>query len=314
MNEFAIDVRQLVKTFPGGLVILNGLDLQIRRGSVYGLLGCNGAGKTTLLRLMLGLLRQDGGSLRVLGENPLGAPASIKEKIAYVPQVFQLPFWMTPEELCRYWAHLSSRFCPNRALDLGIRWDLPWRRKIGRLSYGEQKKLAIAMCFASMPEVLILDEPGEGFDLPSRRELNRQLIELAEDNPDTTVLISTHHVSDLEKLADHVGFLHDGHIPVSASLDELQENVRKVQLIFDTPVKAEDIDMPGLLKLEVLGPVATALVKWHDDSVIRHFELTRRVRVQQFHLSLEELFLEIMDSPGDVFARWQQPAQFAVVA
>ena len=314
MNEFAIDVRQLVKTFPGGLVILNGLNLQIRRGSVYGLLGCNGAGKTTLLRLLLGLLHQDGGSLRVLGENPLGASASIKEKIAYVPQNFQLPIWMSPAELSGYWAHMSSRFSENRARDLVIRWDLPWNRKISRLSYGEQRKLAIAMCFATQPELMILDEPGEGFDLLSRKELNSQIIEIVDEAPETTVLISTHQVSDLEKLADHVGIMHEGSIPISMNLDELLTTVRKVQFIFDEPVKMETIDLPGILKIDILGPVATALVKWHDDSLVRHFEMTHRVRVQQFPLSLEELFLEIMENPGNVLEQWHQPNQFAIVA
>ncbi|MCD8533527.1 MAG: ABC transporter ATP-binding protein [Verrucomicrobia bacterium] len=314
MNEFAIDVRQMVKTFPGGLVILNGLDLQIHRGSVYGLLGCNGAGKTTLLRLILGLLRQDGGSLRVLGENPLRAPASVKEKIAYVPQGFQLPIWMTAEELSHYWSRLSARFDSKLALDLGIRWDLPWKRKIGQLSYGEQKKLSIVMSLGARPELLVLDEPGEGFDLLSRRELNRQLIELVDSDPRTTILISTHQVGDLEKLADHIGFIHEGKLPVSARLDDLLERIRKVQFIFDRPVHIDEIDLPGILKIDALGPVVTALVHWHDDSFLRHYEMTRRVRVNQFRLGLEDLCLEIMENPTEIFEHWQRPQQFAVVA
>lgn len=314
MNNFAIEARQLVKTFPGGLVILNGLDLELHRGSVYGLLGCNGAGKTTLLRVLLGLLRQDGGSLRTLGEDPLRAPSSIREKIAYVPQTFQLPFWMSPEELSRYWNRLSSRFSTNQAFDLAFRWDLPWKRKIGRLSYGEQKKLAIVMSLAAQPELLILDEPGEGFDVMSRRELTQQIIELIEYNSDTSVLLSTHQVSDLEKLADTVGIMHEGKIALSAPLDQLLSTVKKIQIIYDRPVVAEDIDLPGVLKMDVLGPVVTALVRWEDDSFFQHFQKTSGVRINQFPLGLEQLFIEIMENPDEVFNQWHEPEQFAVVA
>lgn len=314
MNNFAIEASQLVKTFPGGLVILNGLDLNVHRGSVFGLLGCNGAGKTTLLRVLTGLLHQDGGSLRTLGKDPLRAPSSIRESIAYVPQSFQLPFWMSPEELTRYWGRLSSRFNPNQAFDLAFRWDLPWKRKIGRLSHGEQKKLAFVMSLASNPELLILDEPGEGFDVMSRKELNQQIIELVDYNSDTTVLISTHQVSDLEKLADHVGFMHEGKIPVAASMDELLSQVKKVQIIYDRPVTEEEIEIPGALKIEVLGPVVTALVRWQDDDFLLHFKKMPGVQVNEFPLSLEQLFIEFMESPDEVFHQWRQPEQFAVVA
>ena len=314
MNNFAIEASQLVKTFPGGLVILNGLDLNVHRGSVYGLLGCNGAGKTTFLRVLTGLLHQDGGSLRTLGEDPLRAPLSIREKIAYVPQSFQLPFWMSPEELTRYWGRLSSRFNASQAFDLAYRWDLPWKRKIGRLSHGEQKKLAFVMSLGSNPERVILDEPGKGLDGMSRKELNQQLIELVDYNSETTVLISTHQVSDLEKLADQVGFMYEGKIPVSISMDELQSQVKKIQIIHDRPVTKDEIEIPSSLKVEVLGPVVTALVRWQDNEYLKNLRKTPGLQVNEFTLSLEQLFIEFMESPDEVFHQWRHPEQFAVVA
>ena len=103
--------------------------------------------------------------------------------------------------------------------------------------------MALVMSMAAQPELLILDEPGEGFDVMSRKELNQQLIEMMEFNSETTVLISTHQVTDLEKLADHVGIMYEGKMALSAPLDDLLSSVKKVQIIYNRPVAPEEVEL-----------------------------------------------------------------------
>ncbi len=171
MKDHVIQAIDLTKTFPGGTVAVSGLDLQIERGAIYGLMGRNGAGKTTALRLLMGLLRPDHGSARVLGEDLWKASRSVRARVGYVSQTEQLPSWMTLEELSRYASTFYDVWNVRLARELAGRWSLPQKRPVGRLSNGEQRKVAILLALAPQPDVLLLDEPAAGLDPFSRREL-----------------------------------------------------------------------------------------------------------------------------------------------
>src|SRR5580765_8224343 len=125
MNKIAIEANNLTKAFKVGVVAVSGLDLQIPRGAVYGLIGRNGAGKTTTLRLLMGLLRADRGEARVLGARMWDAPASLRQRVAYVSQSKQAPEWMSVEDLCRYTSHFYDRWDAALANQLIRRWELP---------------------------------------------------------------------------------------------------------------------------------------------------------------------------------------------
>src|SRR5579859_3748405 len=210
MNETVIEARQLTKTFRGGAIAVKDLNLTVRRGAVYGLIGRNGSGKTTALRLLLGLLRPDRGGAKILGWDFWKAPRSVRQRVAYVSQTHRLPGGMTLAELCRCLRQFNEQWDQGHAEALAKLWHLPWNRPIASLSNGEQSRAALVPAFAGRPEVLVLDEPAAGFDLVARRELAGQILEAITQSDGCTVLLSTHIIGDLERMADHIGIMDRG--------------------------------------------------------------------------------------------------------
>jgi ABC-2 type transport system ATP-binding protein len=221
MNESTIELRGVVKSF-GEKVVLTGLDLSVRRGSVLGLLGTNGSGKTTLIKCALGLIRPQSGEARLLGEPAWTLSAEAKSRIGYVPQIINLYPWMKVHQLIDY----TAAFYPNWNHDLVARMvkelDISVKDRIGPLSVGQLQKVAILLALGHEPDLLILDEPAASLDPLARRQFLQMIIDLAE--PDKrTVLFSTHITSDLERIADRVAILKSGRIAWHGLLDELKE-------------------------------------------------------------------------------------------
>src|SRR5205809_5421160 len=219
MSAAVIAANGLSKTFRDGVVAVNDLDLKVERGAVYGLMGRNGSGKTTTLRLLLGLLQPDHGRARVLGWDFWRAPRSVRTRAAYVPQTQQLPASRSLEELNRCLQRFNEQWDQSHARTLANAWGLPWKRPLGCLSSGEQRKAAILLAFAGRPEVLVLDEPAAGFDLVARRQLLEQIVGAMTQSDGCTVLLSTHIVGDLERVADYVGIIDGGRMALSARLE-----------------------------------------------------------------------------------------------
>src|SRR5262245_41403964 len=171
MSAFAIEAAQLTKVYPGGVTAVDRLDLRVRPGSVYGLIGPNGAGKTTALRLLMGLLRPENGSARVLGHALWNAPRPVRARVVYISQTQQLPAWMTLKELGGYAGRLYQNWDAPALEALAQRWRLPLDAPIGRLSAGDQRKAALVLAFAARADVMLLDEPAAGLDPLARRTL-----------------------------------------------------------------------------------------------------------------------------------------------
>lgn len=289
----AIQLRNLTKTFPGGTVGVSALNLEIRRGTVYGLMGRNGAGKTTTIRLLMGLLRPDQGEARVLGEDLRHAGRALRSKVAYVSQSEQMPAWMTLRDLWRYVGNFYEHWNKAFAEDLAIRWGISSLQPVGNLSGGEQRKAAIILALATEPEVLILDEPAAGLDPLSRRELINEVVGVLNRHTAATILFSTHIISDLERVAEWIGILERGRLVMNRPLDELHGCFRRVQVIFPGEAPPPQFTIPGAPKCVVSGPVVTGITEFYD---VEHIEGLKRwpgVRVQTFPLSLEEIFIEL---------------------
>ncbi|HTG43079.1 MAG TPA: ABC transporter ATP-binding protein [Verrucomicrobiae bacterium] len=292
----AIQLRNVTKTFPGGTVGVAGLNLEIRPGTVYGLMGRNGAGKTTTIRLLMGLLRPDEGEALVLGENMWNAGRSVRARISYVSQSEQMPSWMTFRDLSRYVGNFYDHWNAAFAENLAIRWGISSLRPLAALSGGEQRKAAIVLALAPEPDVLILDEPAAGLDPVSRRELVSEVVSVLNRQTDATILFSTHIISDLERVAERVGVIERGRIVLNRPLDQLQSCFRKVQVIFPGETAPPRFVIPGANHCSVAGPVVTGVTEFFD---AEHMDALKRwpgVRLQTFPLSLEEIFIEVSRS------------------
>jgi ABC-2 type transport system ATP-binding protein len=293
MNAAVIAANGLTKTFRDGVVAVNELDLEVERGAVYGLMGRNGSGKTTTLRLLLGLLQPDRGRARVLGWDFWRAPRSVRTRAAYVSQTQQLPASRSLEELNRCLQRFNEQWDPSHARALANAWGLPWKRPLGSLSSGEQRKAAILLAFASRPEVLVLDEPAAGFDLVARRELVAQLVDAMTQGDGCTVLLSTHLIGDLERVADYIGVIDSGRMALSERLEDLLNRTKRVQVIFEDDEPPAHFAVPGALRSRRAGPVVNAIVQWADRGELNALRDSTNARVQVFPMGLEDIFIEL---------------------
>lgn len=296
MSDLAIEAHDLAKTYPGGIVAVNDLDLNIPPGTVYGLIGKNGCGKTTTFRLLLGLIRPDKGTGRVLGADLRSAPPSMRQRIAYVSQSHQLHDWMTLNDLCRYVSHFYDKWDHGYAISLAKRFDLDLHRPVGLLSGGQKQKAAMVVAFAARPEVLLLDEPAAGFDPIARREFIDEIVDVLSTVQGCTILFSTHIISDLERIAQDIGIMDRGRIVMSTRLDELQATIKRVQVIFDATTSPNGFKIPGALRYESSGPVIDAIVKLESDHQLNEIRQIPGVRVNIFPLGLEDIFIELFKS------------------
>jgi len=229
MNVPVIQVASISKRF-GAAAVLNGLDWQVTPGQVIGLLGRNGAGKSTLLECLLGLREVDAGAVTIYGEDVNALSDATRARIGYVPQKSDLFEWLTPRQMLDYVRALYPRWNDAKVDGLLARWGFSQAmqaRPISKLSGGEQQRLSIIRALGPDPELLILDEPVSALDPVGRREFLRELIDGVVERG-TTVVFSTHILSDLERVALDVAFLKDGRITLQGQIDELLEGARRV--------------------------------------------------------------------------------------
>ncbi|RDS81509.1 ABC transporter ATP-binding protein [Dyella psychrodurans] len=215
--------RQLVHGYEGQNV-LDGVDLGLTPGSVLGLIGRNGAGKSTLIRAMLGLLEPLSGSAFVFGEPALKLSDSAKSRIAYVPQQPEALAWLTAAQMLDFVGRFYPRWDAPFAKTMLERWKIQPNKLLAKLSPGERQRVDLIRALASQPQllVLVLDEPAAALDPVARRELLRELA-LRAGESGTTVLFSTHIVSDLERVASEVAFLHNGKLLLRCGVDDTKE-------------------------------------------------------------------------------------------
>lgn len=222
-----IEVEGLAMHFRGCQALRN-VDLAIPRGSVFALLGENGAGKTTLIRILTGFQRPTSGSVRILGLDPLKDALAIRRRIGYVSDTPALYQWMRIDEIGSF----ASAFYPEGFLDnyhdLITRYELPANRKIKHLSKGQRAKVALALAVSHDPELLILDEPTSGLDPLVRRAFLESMVERAARG--RTVLLSSHQISEIERVADRMAIIHDGHVRLQGTLSDMRNDV--VELTF----------------------------------------------------------------------------------
>ena len=293
-----IEATQLTRVFSGNKVAVNDLSLSVPKGQVFGLLGRNGCGKTTTLKMIMGLLHSDEGSARVLGHDMLLAPFEIRQKIAYVSQKQQLHNWMTVDQLCEYVSHFYKKWDQDYAEEAINNFKLARRTAIGLMSGGEQRKVAVTLALATQPEVLILDEPAAGMDPISRRELIDSLVDLLTRIEDCTIILSTHILSDLERIADIIGIMKSGHLSFCERLDVMQSSLKRIQIIFNGASVPEHFHVPGLLKKEVTGPVLNALIKINNDEELDFLRENPDIRLLEHPVGLEEAFVEYLGREG----------------
>jgi ABC-2 type transport system ATP-binding protein len=228
MTESPIaELHQLHLSYGKAAPTLRGLDWRLHRGQVVGLLGRNGAGKTSLIEALLGLRAPSAGRANLYGMPAQRPSDAVRAKIGYVPQHSGLFEDLGVQQLLDYFASFYPQWNTAKVDQLLSRWDIPKQQRVGSLSGGQQQRLSIIRALGHEPELLVLDEPVASLDPSARRDFLRELVEQVVERG-TTVLFSTHILSDLERVAVEVAFLREGRIALQAPLDELMEQTRRV--------------------------------------------------------------------------------------
>ena len=228
-----IEVEGLAMHFRG-CKALQQVDLTIPSGSVFALLGENGAGKTTLIRILTGFQKPTSGKVRILGLDPVRDALEIRRRIGYVSDSPALYQWMRIDEIGSF----ASAFYPPGFIDtyhdLITRYELPADRKIKHLSKGQRAKVALALAVSNDPELLILDEPTSGLDPLVRRAFLESMVERAARG--RTVLLSSHQISEIERVADRMAIIHDGKVRIDGALAEMRNEVVEITFSVTDPL------------------------------------------------------------------------------
>ena len=234
----AIRVDGLTKRYKGRKAV-DGITFEVPHGSVFGLLGENGAGKSTTIKSILGLIAPDGGRVETLGLDPSTQGLEVRRRVGYVPEQPGLYEWMTVAEIGWFTAgfHPGKRGgwedYQRRYVDLVGGFDLPTDRKIKALSKGMRAKVGLALALASEPGLLVLDEPTSGLDVLVRREFLESMVDLAGEG--RTVLLSSHQIGEVERVASHVALIHQGKLVLAEPLDELKARTYLLNFTLNGP-------------------------------------------------------------------------------
>lgn len=292
-----IEVNNLIKEF-GGFRALDGVNMNVERGNIYGLVGPNGAGKSTLIRHLTGVYRQDAGEIFIDGQE-VYENKDIKGEIAYIPDD---PFYFLQAdtlEMMRYYRNMYPNFDEKMFYRLQEFFPgIDMRRNIRRLSKGMQKQVAFWLALCCRPKLLILDEPLDGLDPVMRRQIWTILMsEVAEKK--TTVLVSSHNLRELEDVCDHVGIMDHGKIIIERSLLDLHGNISKIQVACRAgmPKLPEDFEV---LHMSNIGRVYTMIVRGNPNQAAEAIRTDGddMAIIDILPLTLEEIFIYEMGGLG----------------
>ena len=284
-----IQVKDVVKTFDG-FRALDGLSMEVPKGSIYGLVGPNGAGKSTILRHITGIYRQDAGQVLVDGA-PVWENPRVKSRIASIPDELYSFLSASTRDMMKFYRQFYPRFDQSRYEALREAFPaVNERQAIRRLSKGMQKQAFFWLSLCCRPDVLVLDEPVDGLDPVMRRQVWSLLMgDVAEQG--TTVLVSSHNLRELEDVCDHVGILSHGKVLIERSLSDLQENVVKMQIVFqqrEMPRMPEDLEV---LHVSQVGRIHTLIIRGNATDVTNRLAVYAPILMEALPLTLEEIFI-----------------------
>ncbi|HCE44084.1 MAG TPA: ABC transporter ATP-binding protein [Lentisphaeria bacterium] len=293
MNDFAISTTALKKKYGWKKEAVKGIDLQVPKGSVYVFLGRNGAGKTTTIKMLMGLLARDSGKTEVLGFDSEKDPVSVRSRVGFVAENQKMYDWMTIGELIWFNKSFYQTWDDKLVDSLLSRFKLTKDLKLKNLSRGMYAQVALILALCQDPELVILDDPISGLDPVVRREFMESIIEILHEK-ERTIFFSTHIVNEVEKLADHVGIMHEGNLLVSMPVEELKNNVKKIRMIFDDKIP-DDIAVAGLLKKESSGHEVSVIVKDFKKEILKDIADRYKPKTSEIQtLTIEDIFVAMV--------------------
>ncbi len=292
MGNFVIETKELQKSFKGHSA-LRGLNLSVPSGSIFGFLGRNGAGKTTTIKLLLGLLKADAGSMRVLGSeirNPDDSIA-VRRRIGFVSEEKDLYPFMTVKQIIAFTKPFFETWSDDAVERYLAMFDLPLNKSVETLSKGGRSKLMLLLALSHKADLLVLDEPTDGLDPAASEDMLRELVAIAASQ-NTTIFFSSHHLAEVEQIADQICIIDKGRSIVAGALDDLKVRYQRLQIVFDSQVQTPGKWVDGVESVVQEGRVVSLLVSRNIDAVVDQARSLSGSRVERSPVGLKEIFLE----------------------
>jgi ABC-2 type transport system ATP-binding protein len=290
MSGPVIELEGLVKDY-GDVRALDGVDLEVRAGEVFGFIGPNGAGKSTTIRILLDLIRPSAGRVRILGEEPRAGGPALRARIGYLPGELTLDEGASARDLLAHMAAVRAGAGATRIGALAERFLLDLDRPIRTLSKGNKQKVGLVQALMHRPELALLDEPTSGLD----PLLQREFLDLVREERDagTSVFLSSHVLSEIEGVADRVALVRDGRIVIVDDVAGLRAAAgQRIEVVFDGAVPEEALaGLAGIDELHIEGDTARAVWRGGPGPLLAALGRERVVRLQLRDRDLEELVL-----------------------
>lgn len=289
-GDAAVICERLVKRY-GDKTAVDGIDWVVPKGSVTGLVGPNGAGKSTTMKMLIGLVYPTSGRARVLGLDVAEAGLAVRTRTGYMAEDDALFHWMTAEDALNFSRKLYPAWSDKLARETLDLFGLPTNVPVKNMSKGMKRQLALALTVAQRPELLILDEPTSGLDPESRRDfLNVILKSVAADG--VTVIMSSHQLHEVERVADRVAFMRDGRIVQASDLDELKESSRRIRIVFQGEPPSDLASWEGVQRVEEDGRLHILHVNGDVDALVARLQTHNPFVVEVIEQNLEDLYFE----------------------
>lgn len=269
--------------------ILKEINLKVNKGSIFGLIGPNGAGKSTLIRCLTGIYGLEEGEILYEGQS-VYENIDVKNKIGYVADENNFFSTFKLIDIINYYKLAYKNFDEEKFKELNKEFKMNTKKRFFQLSKGNKMKFAIMMAMCIHPEYLILDEPTSGIDPIFKRKFIEILLnEVAEKG--TTVIISSHNLSNVERICDTVAILNNGKITAVSSIDDMKNKIKKLQVAFKAAIKEEELKIHGVVKVENVGRVYNVVTTDYGAELIDKINSLNPLFVEELDLSLEDIFI-----------------------
>ncbi|UZP05022.1 ABC transporter ATP-binding protein [Clostridium botulinum] len=273
--------------------ILNDINLNINEGKIFGIIGPNGVGKSTLLRCLSGIYKTSEGEVKYDDENVYDNP-KVKENIGFVADENTFFYNFKVKEVLKYYEYAYKNFDINRFNELNEIFKLPLNKFVFQFSKGMKMRLSLALAFSIKAKYLILDEPTSGLDPIVKNKLLKIFIDEVANN-NSTIIISSHHLGELERICDEVAILDEGKVSYKNSIESMKNKIKKIQVAFDKPTYEEDLNLKGIFKISKVGRVFTIITDQYDEEFRKALNKFNPLFMEEIDLSLEDIFIYKVD-------------------
>lgn len=286
-----IEIERLRKFYRGRYRGVDGIDLEVDQGEVFGFLGPNGAGKTTCIRILLDLIRADGGTARVFGLDVRKKSEEIRRRTGYLPGELGLYENVVAREMVDYFGALCGSVDAGVVKELTDRLGIDLSRRIREYSKGNKQKLGVLLAFLFDPELVILDEPTSGLDPHHQKELYEFMAERSHRG--RTIFMSSHVLSEVERVCDRVGIIREGKIVAVQRIETLKAKMGQIVTVdFEEEPQADEFRLPGVSAVELTGRTLSLRVTGNHDHLLKALSRYKVTKLVAEEYSLDDMFLE----------------------